>query len=256
MSVQIVIPARLASTRLHEKLLLRVGGKSVLQFTYEAACRATIPTGVVVAVDHPRLAEEVESFGGRWLMTRTDCPSGTDRIAEAAEQLPAADVFVNVQGDEPEIDPRVVDRVAQLLLDEPQAEMATVGTPIRETAVLEDPSNVKIVLAAGQGRALYFSRSVVPHVRDGITPQVLAAEPPVFWHHLGIYAYRRSFLDWFTRQPPSPLETLERLEQLRAIEAGKRIIVARVETASPGIDTRADFEAFRARLEGSAAPRA
>ena len=253
---QIVIPARLASTRLPEKLLRKAGGKTILQHTYEAACRSSIAQNssatVVIAVDDPRMAQEAESFGAAHVMTNPSCASGTDRIAEVARALPDVDVFVNVQGDEPEIDPAAIDAVAKSLLDCPTADMSTVGTPIREQEVLADPSNVKIVMAgdatSGQGRAVYFSRSTVPHVREGIDEKTLRAEPPIYWHHLGLYAYRREFLEWFSSQPPSLLETSERLEQLRAIEAGKHIAVARVESATPGIDTEADLDAFISRL--------
>lgn len=249
----VVIPARLASTRLPEKLLLRAGGKSVLQHTYEAAGRSLIAGAVLVAVDDPRLAAEVDSFGGNAILTSPQCESGTDRLAEVARGLPDIDVFVNVQGDEPEIDPTAIDLVAQTLLEHPDADIATIARPIRDLETLNDPSRVKIAMGAdshGRGRrALYFSRSVIPHVRGGVSEQVLAAEPPVFWHHLGLYAYRRSFLEWFASQAPSPLEQLERLEQLRALEAGKRIVVARVNAATPGIDTLEDFRAFVARVE-------
>jgi 3-deoxy-manno-octulosonate cytidylyltransferase (CMP-KDO synthetase) len=244
---QIVIPARLGSTRLAEKLLLRAGGKSILQHTFEAASRASVAGGVVVAVDDERLAEEVRSFGGRTLMTSPQCASGTDRIAEVARAMPEVELFVNVQGDEPEIDPATIDAVAAALIDDPTADMATVATPIRDLAVLEDPSCVKIVLAQS-GRAVYFSRAVVPHCRDGVTSEVLMQEPPLYWHHIGLYAYRRGFLDWFASRPTSPLEQSERLEQLRAIEAGKQIVVARVARQPPGIDTREDFEAFQQRI--------
>ncbi|TWT83043.1 3-deoxy-manno-octulosonate cytidylyltransferase [Planctomycetes bacterium CA13] len=252
----IVVPARLASTRLSEKLLRRVDGKSVLQYTWQAASRASVTNRVVVAVDDAKLADEVTRFGGTAIMTDVNCPSGTDRIAEVAKQCPEFDVFVNVQGDEPEIDPVAIDLVASLLIDNPSADIATVGTPIRDLEKLQDPGCVKIVLAsemggakgAGQGRAIYFSRSVVPHMRGGVTAESLLAEPPLFWHHLGLYAYRREFLQWFSQQSQSVLEQTERLEQLRAIEAGKQIVVARVESAVPGIDTEEDFRAFAERV--------
>lgn len=258
---QIVIPARLASTRLPEKLLLKAGGKSVLQHTYEAACKVTAADGVIVAVDHERLADEVERFGGRSIMTSPDCASGTDRIAEVASALPDIDIFVNVQGDEPEIEPSAIELVAKTLDEHPSADIATIATPIRDPGRLDDPACVKIVMAPtdadatghadamGQGRAVYFSRSPVPHPRGGIDDVLLQAEPPHFWHHLGLYAYRRDFLDWFTNQPASPLEKIEGLEQLRALEAGKAIVVARVERAAPGIDTKGDFDAFQSRVE-------
>lgn len=252
-SCQIVIPARLASSRLPEKLLRVAGGKSVLQHTYDAACRASCTDDVIIAVDDDRLAEEVQRFGGKWIMTSPNCESGTDRIAEVATALPGKDVFVNVQGDEPEIDPAVIDRVAKCLIENSTADLSTAGVPIRELAILEDPSNVKIVMAGmdatENGRAVYFSRSVVPHVRGGGTAESLASEPPIFWHHIGLYAYRRDFLQWFASHPPSVLEKTEKLEQLRAVEAGKRIAVARVARGTPGIDTLEDFEAFRSRIE-------
>jgi 3-deoxy-manno-octulosonate cytidylyltransferase (CMP-KDO synthetase) len=248
---QIVIPARLASTRLPEKLLRKAGGKTILHHTFEAASRSSIAEGIVVAVDDPRIADEVHSFGGRWIMTDPACASGTDRIAEVAEAMPEVDVFVNVQGDEPEIDPVVIDLVASTLIQDAEADMSTAGTPIRDPAALDDPSCVKIVMAlgeskngAGQGRAVYFSRAAVPFARDGVDVSKLSAEPPIYWHHIGLYAYRREFLYWFAQQPPSLLEQTERLEQLRAIEAGKRIMVARVESATPGIDTAEDLDAF------------
>ena len=254
MRCQIVIPARLASTRLPEKLLRKAGGKTILHHTFAAASRSAVADAVVVAVDDPKIADEVDSFGGQWIMTDPTCASGTDRIAEVAASMPDVDVFVNVQGDEPEIDPRVIDLVASTLIHDRQADMSTAGTPIRDAATLKDPSCVKIVMAAedddsianraGRGRAVYFSRAAVPFVRDGIGPSSISAEPPIFWHHIGLYAYRREFLQWFATQPPSLLEQTERLEQLRAIESGKRIVVARVESATPGIDTAEDLEAF------------
>ena len=253
MRCQIVIPARLASTRLPEKLLRRAGGKSILQHTFEAASRSTVTSDVIVAVDDQRLADEVDSFGGKWIMTSADCASGTDRIAEVASAMADVDVLVNVQGDEPEIDPESIDLVARRLMDDPTADMATVGTPLRDYDQLHDPSCVKIVMAleagsSSHGRAVYFSRSVVPHVRDGIDEAVLGADPPRFWHHVGLYAYRRDFLAWYASQSTSLLESSERLEQLRAIEAGKKIVVVAVDAATSGIDTQADLEAFTRRI--------
>ena len=254
-STLIVIPARLASTRLSEKLLHKVCGKSILQHTWEAASRAAITDRVIVAVDDSRLADDVESFGGAWVMTSVDCPSGTDRIAEVAEKFEDVDIFINVQGDEPEIDPRTIDRVGSLLHENSAADMATIGTPIRSLELLNDPGVVKIVLAgtelitenSGQGRAVYFSRSVVPFSRGGIDEALLQKSLPLYWHHLGLYAYRREFLKWFANEQPSVLEQAERLEQLRAIEAGKMIVVAPVKSAAPGIDTKEDLLAFERR---------
>jgi 3-deoxy-manno-octulosonate cytidylyltransferase (CMP-KDO synthetase) len=247
MKIHIVIPARLASTRLPEKLLLRAGGKSVLQHTYEAACRATTHSGVTVAVDDGKLEREVRSFGGHVMMTSTTCQSGTDRLAEVAATLDDVEIFVNVQGDEPEIDPAAIDLVAATLIASPWAAIATVARPIRDMATLENSNSVKAVIGR-EGRALYFSRAAVPYVRDQTSESMLAAEPPLFWHHLGLYAYRREFLHWFASQRVGRLEQVEKLEQLRALEAGHSIVVARIDAAPAGIDTQVDFDAFAARL--------
>ena len=247
---QIVLPARLASSRLPEKLLRKSGGKTILHHTYEAASRSSFGTEIVVAVDDPKLAQEVDSFGGRWIMTSASCASGTDRLAEVAEALPNTDVFINVQADEPEIDPASIDLVARTLIHKLDADIATAGTPIRDRQHLDDPACVKILMSEreGQGRAVYFSRAPIPFVREGVQETHFNAEPPNFWHHIGLYAYRREFLRWFASQPPSYLEKLERLEQLRAIEAGKRILVARVSSATPGIDTLDDFQRFERKF--------
>ncbi|MDA8967704.1 3-deoxy-manno-octulosonate cytidylyltransferase [bacterium] len=247
---QIVLPARLASSRLAEKLLRKAGGKTILHHTYEAASRSSFGAELVVAVDHPKLAKEVDAFGGRWVMTSENCVSGTDRLAEVAKALPSADIFINVQADEPEIDPASIDLVARTLLEHNSADMATVGTPIRDRQQLEDPACVKILMSEseGQGRAVYFSRAALPFVREGVKESHLRTEPPIFWHHIGLYAYRREFLSWFASQPPSQFEQLEKLEQLRAIEAGKHIVVARVNSATPGIDTLDDFQRFERKL--------
>jgi len=248
--IHIVIPARLASTRLSEKLLLRAGGKSVLQHTHDAARQSKLAMGVTIAVDHARLLEEVESFGGHAVMTSEQCQSGTDRLAEVASRMPDVAIFVNVQGDEPEIEPYAIDLVAKALIDNPWADIATVARPIRDLETLHNPNCVKAVLSE-QGRALYFSRAAVPMVRDGLTEASLHADPPLFWHHLGLYAYRSSFLSWFAGQSPSKLERIEKLEQLRALEHGRQIVVATIDSAPAGIDTQADFDAFARRLQSA-----
>lgn len=246
MSIHVVIPARLASTRLPEKLLLRAGGKSVLQYTYEAALKARLPSAVTIAVDDSRLEKEAIAFGAAVIMTSVSCQSGTDRLAEVAEHRPDVEIFVNVQGDEPEIDPNAIDQVARSLIDNPWADIATVARPIRELSTLENKNCVKAVIG-NDGRALYFSRAAIPCVRDGVNASMLAAEPPLFWHHVGLYAYRRGFLRWFQAQPVGRLEQVEKLEQLRALESGKQIVVTRIDAAPAGIDTQDDFDAFLAR---------
>lgn len=251
---QIVIPARLGSTRLARKMLLAETGKPLVQHTYESARRSKSARGVCVATDHEEIAAAVRAFGGEVVMTSPECASGTDRIAEVARRMNDVDIFVNVQGDEPEADARAIDRVIELLEERPEVPMATVVAPLRKKELLDDPACVKCVFAADpgapgdaagrlSGRALYFSRSPIPHARewdDGL----LSAEPPHFFHHMGLYAYRRDFLDQFSRLARSPLEKLESLEQLRVLEAGYAIWVGVVERASVGIDTPADYAAF------------
>ncbi|GIW97587.1 MAG: 3-deoxy-manno-octulosonate cytidylyltransferase [Pirellulaceae bacterium] len=242
---QIVIPARLHSSRLPKKLLLRETGKTVLQHTFEAARRASLPEGILVAVDSEELFSEVTRFGGTAVMTDPNLPSGTDRVAVVAQQQPDIDIFVNVQGDEPEIDPEAVDLVVTLLATNPTAMIATVATPIREAAQLDNPACVKVVMDH-QGRALYFSRSPIPHARSW-QADMLHREPPLFWQHLGIYAYRREFLVRLGDIPPSPLEQTEQLEQLRFLQVGAEIVVGRIDAAPKGIDTPADYRAFVSR---------
>lgn len=221
-----IIPARLDSARLPGKMLLQETGKPVLQHTWEAASRAESLDEVIIATDSPQIADAASRFGARVEMTGQH-PTGTDRIAEVVRRCcPDADAVVNVQGDEPELAPETIDRLVETLSANPQAEMATLATPIDELAVLLDRSCVKVVCAA-DGRALYFSRLPIPCIQGTEPSEVLGAgaadtpyalEPP-WLLHLGIYAYRREFLLAFTEMPPSRLEKLENLEQLRALEA-------------------------------------
>ncbi len=241
----IVIPARLASTRLPRKLLLSETGKPLIQHTYESALRATRPLGVCVAADHGELAARVRDFGGQVLMTDPRAASGTDRVAEVARAMPNIDIFVNVQGDEPEIAGPAIDLAIDMLERNPDAVMSTLATPIRDRRQLEDPSCVKVVCNC-QGAALYFSRSVIPHPRAW-DDRWLLADPPCFLQHVGLYAYRRSFLLELASLPPSPLEQIEKLEQLRALAAGHTILVSVVDEPSIGIDTREDYRAFVSR---------
>lgn len=242
----VVIPARFASTRLPQKMLLRATGKPLLQYTFEAARAARRPDDVVVATDHPQIAAEVERFGGRVILTSPDCASGTDRVAEAARQLPDAQILVNVQGDEPEISPTAIDAVIELLERNPLAGMATLATPVRSPEQLTNPACVKVVCDLA-GQALYFSRSQIPFVRDP-DPSEPFNEPPVFFQHLGLYAYRRDDLLRFAALPPSSLEQAEKLEQLRLLQSGTSIAVDVIAHASSGIDTPADYAAFVERL--------
>lgn len=239
---RIIIPARLASTRLPQKLLLRETGKPLLQHTFEAASRASRPLGVTIAVDSPQLQSVVFAFGGDAVMTDPNLPSGTDRVAVVAANMPEVEIFVNVQGDEPEISGEAIDQVVELLEANPVASVATLAAPIRDRNRLEDPSCVKVV-RDNNGGALYFSRSPIPHARSWDNT-LLNSDPPVFLQHIGIYAYRRDFLLRLHSLPASPLESIEKLEQLRFLQAGCRIMVGTIEHAPKGIDTPDDYRAF------------
>ena len=242
----IVIPARMASSRLPRKMLLRETGKSLLQHTFEAAGRATRPSGVCVATDHEEIAADVRSFGGAAQMTSPACASGTDRVAEIARQRPDVDIFVNVQGDEPELAGHSIDLVIELLEHDPTLSMSTLATPIRRREQLQDPACVKVVFDA-RGRALYFSRSPIPFAREW-NDELLDQNPPNFFQHVGLYAYRRDFLLKIAQMPPARLEQLEKLEQLRVLNAGHAIAVGVVDEPTVGIDTREDYDAFVERL--------
>lgn len=239
---QIVIPARLASTRLPEKLLLRETGKTVLQHTFESASTASRPLGVTVAVDCPKLENAVAAFGGESILTDPDLPSGTDRVAVIASEMSDVEIFVNVQGDEPEITGDAIDQVTDLLETNPDASVATLAAPIRCRERLEDPACVKVVRDS-RNRAMYFSRSPIPHARSW-DDWMLQQDPPVFLQHIGIYAYRRDFLLKLQSLPASHLEEVEKLEQLRFLQAGATIMVGHIEHALKGIDTPDDYRAF------------
>ena len=242
----IIIPARLQSTRLPRKMLLAETGKPLVQHTVEAARQCRLADRVLVAADAAEIVEAVRRFGGEAVLTDPAHTSGTDRIAEASSAVPECDLIVNLQGDEPEMNPAAVDRAIELLRNSPQASAATVVSPIRERAVLDDPACVKVV-CRHDGRALYFSRSPIPHARTW-RDELLEQEPPLFWQHLGLYVYRREFLLRFSRLPASELETTEMLEQLRILQAGGEIVVANVEKQAKGIDTPEDYRAFVSRL--------
>jgi 3-deoxy-manno-octulosonate cytidylyltransferase (CMP-KDO synthetase) len=239
---RIVIPARLASTRLPRKLLLAETGKPLIQHTYEAALRATLPDGVCVATDHEEIFRAVEAFGGRAVMTDPHAASGTDRVAEVARGMSDVAIFVNVQGDEPELAGESIDLAIRLLEDNPEAVMSTLATPIRRRAQFEDPACVKVVFDA-QNRAMYFSRSPIPHPRSW-SDDLLQAAPPHFYQHVGLYAYRRDFLLQLAEMPEPSLEKLEKLEQLRVLQAGYPIMVGVVDEPTFGIDTPEDYRAF------------
>lgn len=233
MKAAIIIPARYASSRLPGKPLLETTGKFLIQHCYEQALWCKLADRVIVATDDERIAHAVRSFGGEVAMTRADHVSGTDRIAEVAEGLDA-EIIVNLQGDEPQFDPAGLD-----LLIGFGADMATLAVPIRDDATYRNPNIVKVVCAE-DGRALYFSRSPIPMVRDA-APDFASGQ---FLQHLGVYAYRRDTLLSLARTPAHPLELAEKLEQLRALAHGIAIRVGVVAVGHRGIDTPEDYAEF------------
>ncbi len=235
MPVVAVIPARYASTRLPGKPLLDRTGKPLIVHVIEAARGAEMIDRVIVATDDRRIADAVRAAGHEAALTRDDHANGTSRLAEVAQALPAdVDVIVNVQGDEPEIDPRLIDVVVRRLRDGDEP-MATLAGPFARGDEPTDPNIVKVVVDQ-RGRAMYFSRSVIPHDRDHIGFRPLK--------HAGLYVYRRAFLPLYVRLPPTPAEQLEHLEQLRALEHGHAIAVVTAPFDHVGIDTPEQYEAF------------
>ena len=239
MKTLIVIPARLASTRLPNKMLLAETGHPLIEHTYRAALRSRLADRVMVAADDPSIVEAVKAFGGEVCLTRVDHASGTDRIAEVAANHPEYDLLVNVQGDEPEIEGSTIDAAIELLRSSATAVMSTVAVPIRDPQLLTDPSCVKVVVDCNFN-AIYFSRSQIPFPRnlENLSPA------KVYLQHVGLYVYRRDFLLQFSGLTRSNLEQVESLEQLRALENGYKISVAVAEKAAKGIDTPEDYQAF------------
>lgn len=244
MEIVVIIPARYGAVRLPGKPLLDLGGKPLIQHTYERASRVQSVARVMVATDDCRIFDAVRAFGGEAVMTSSEHPTGTDRIAEVAADLDC-DFVVNVQGDEALIDPRMIEQVIATTTAHEDAVMGTAARPIQDLKRFRDPMVVKVV-ASPQGFALYFSRSPIPFVRDASQEEL--ASPDVLRHfleHIGLYVYRRDFLLRFTRMPQTPLEKLENLEQLRALENGYKIAVVRTDYFSFGIDTPEDLEEAR-----------
>jgi 3-deoxy-manno-octulosonate cytidylyltransferase (CMP-KDO synthetase) len=252
MRTAIIIPARYGSTRLYGKPLLRSTGKYLIEHVYERAREAKAADQVIVATDDSRIFSAVEAFGGTAVMTRRDHPSGTDRVAEVAAGLDV-DAVINLQGDEPLFDPAGLDLLAGLLASDPSADVATLATPIRDRETYLSPNCVKVV-CDDRGRALYFSRSPIPFVRDG-SPD-FTADPPRFLLHLGVYAYRRETLLRLAGSDPHPLEESEKLEQLRFLGLGGTIRVGVVANAHRGVDTPSDYAAFVATCRGGRSCRA
>jgi 3-deoxy-manno-octulosonate cytidylyltransferase (CMP-KDO synthetase) len=247
-SFHVIIPARFAASRLPGKPLADIAGRPLIQWVWEGA-RASGAASVIVATDDARIRAAAAAFGADVAMTSADHVSGTDRIAEVARvrALRPDAIVVNLQGDEPLMPPAVPARVAAALVEHPQCGIATAAAPISSLGEFLDPSCVK-ALRGGGGEALYFSRACVPWPRDAAS----AGRPYEFkhaWRHIGIYAYRVKSLLEFAGWPPTPLETTEKLEQLRALEHGMRIHVVALEEAPPaGVDTPEDLERVRAQL--------
>lgn len=241
MKIACIIPSRYASTRLPGKPLRMIAGKTLVHRVYERAILAKLPDVVMVATDHEDIEKEVRSFHGNVVMTSADHPTGTDRLAEVAENLPGYNIIVNVQGDEPLIDPNVIDFLAKTLIERTELDVVTVATPLKKEDY-EDPSAVKVVVSQ-KGEALYFSRALIPYPRNDFAVPALK--------HVGIYAYRRDFLLEYTHMEQTPLEMTESLEQLRALESGHKIGVITVETEDIGIDTEEDLKKVNAYFERS-----
>lgn len=240
-----VIPARFASERFPGKVIATLAGKPLVMHVYERTQCASLVSETIIATDDQRVVEALAPYNPTIVMTRTDHLNGTDRIAEVAEASDA-DIIVNVQGDEVLIDPSAIDAAVQILLDRPDAVMSTVRHPITDARDVADPNVVKVVCDA-TGKALYFSRSPIPAVREG------GNSVGCHWQHVGLYAFRREFLLEYARMAPTPLEELEKLEQLRAIENGYAIVVADTEYTSVSVDTPEDLERVKKIIEAQGA---
>ena len=249
-------------------MLLAETGRTLIEHTWRSASRSGLAGRVIVATDSTEIEETVRRFGGEAVMTSPRAPSGTARICEMLARIPAAEIVVNVQGDEPEIDPHAIDLAVGLLGRCEDAGMATLVTPLRSREDLDDTACVKAVLTPwriagtprgspveGAWRAVTFSRAPVPFAREW-RDELLAAEPPLYWQHVGLYAYRRTLLEAWESLPESRLAAVESLEQLRAIEAGIGIVAGAVESHARGIDTPKDYAAFVARSLNAREPAA
>jgi 3-deoxy-manno-octulosonate cytidylyltransferase (CMP-KDO synthetase) len=241
-----IIPARYASTRFPGKPLATINGKPLIQYVWEAASRASLINRVIIATDDERIFKAVKEFGGEGLMTSSNHATGTDRISEVAKKI-KADIIVNVQGDEPLIEPRVIDMAVEPFrgirteFGSSELQMGTICTEIKNKDELDNPNVVKVV-ADCNGFALYFSRYPIPYNRDNDSRAS-------YYKHIGLYVYRKDFLIKFSQLPPTPLEEIEKLEQLRALEHGYKIKVIKTEYNSIGVDTHEDLERVKEILK-------
>ncbi len=237
-----IIPARYASTRFPAKALVDIGGKSMIQRVYQQASKSQKLQEVVVATDHTLIIEEVQRFGGNVVMTAEDHPSGTDRCYQAFKKWAKPfDFVLNIQGDEPFIDPAQIDLLAETI-ESKHAELATLVVPLKSSQSLFNPNTVQVVLNHA-GQAMYFSRSPIPHLRN--TPQEEWYKKHTFYKHIGIYAYRTDILEKITQLAPSSLEKAEMLEQLRWLENGFKIQVGITHEETFGVDTPEDLERLK-----------
>jgi len=252
LSVVGMIPARYASTRLPGKVLLDLAGKPMIQRVHERCLGSKLLDAVIVATDDERVYDAVAGFGGRVEMTSCEHCSGTDRLAEVAGRVDC-DVVVNIQGDEPMIEPEAIDAAVAPFFEDPELQIGTIATPIDTLEEHLDPAAVKVVMDA-DGWALYFSRAPIPHFRldaGAEQPDAPRRHPKsgmMPLKHIGLYVYRREALLWFAGLAPSRLEMTEGLEQLRALEAGRRIRVVQVAYSPIGVDTPEDLERVRKLL--------
>ena len=251
MKITAIIPARYASTRFPGKALADILGKPMVQHVYERTARASLVSDVIVATDDERILAAVRAFGGRAEMTGKEHETGTDRLAEVATRLDS-DIIVNVQGDEPLIDPAMIDQAIRPLVDDPDVPMATLKVRIKSLHDFLSPNVVKVV-TDWAGCALYFSRSPLPFFRDkwnDLKDDAFAAGKLLCYKHVGLYVYRREFLLRYAQMPPTSLELSEKLEQLRVLENGYRIRVVETEHEAIGVDTPADLEKVIEKLKG------
>lgn len=253
MAATVVIPARFGSTRFPAKIVASDTGKPLVQHVVDQARKCASVDRVIVATDDQRIADALGPFETEVVMTSPSHQSGTDRIAEVAKDL-TCEIVVNVQGDEPEIEPETIDALIHRLVSRPDFDMATACTTFPPHANPNDPNLVKVIVDQ-QGRAIYFSRSPIPYHRDADFSAGAAFSHGAAYHlHLGIYAYRRPFLLKFSGWPQTPLEKTEKLEQLRALEHGRSIYVLKIDRATHGIDTAEQYADFVKRYSGMGVP--
>jgi 3-deoxy-manno-octulosonate cytidylyltransferase (CMP-KDO synthetase) len=250
MHVSVVIPARFASTRFPGKPLAKIFGKPMIQWVYERSACSAIVDRVMVATDDLRIADVVSNFGGDVVLTSPDHRTGTDRLAEVACNHPEMELIVNVQGDEPLIDPLMIEAAVRPLLEDQTIMMGTLKTPLTSFEEFLNPNVVKVITDQ-QGFALYFSRAAIPYAREFNDQLADRWNELATAKHIGLYAYRREFLLKYPQMTPTPLEQLECLEQLRAMEHGVRIYVAETSLSGHGVDTPEDLEKVEKLLSSS-----